>query len=175
MKAEFMLGTGTAKGEVVKTNDATVIVKLPNGKKIKRHVICKPTNERIFKMRELNIGSKRFTKIIVTDAPGQGGACHEYIVIEQPQTSDLANQTMVEFAKVSFQNGPVKEFGVNGCHQEDLLAIVIDRLRSFQAGPFSCRENAIALTKLEEAMHWLNHRTSDRQSQGVEGTTQHRK
>jgi hypothetical protein len=64
----------------------------------------------------------------------------------------------------------VKEFGVNGCHQEDLLAIVIDRLRSFQAGPFACRENALALTKIEEAMHWLNHRTSERKNRGVEGT-----
>lgn len=71
--------------------------------------------------------------------------------------------------------GPVKEFGVNGCHQEDLLEIVIDRLKSFQSGKFSCRENAIALTKLEEAMRWLNHRTKDRQQQGVEGANKHRK
>ena len=75
-----------------------------------------------------------------------------------------------EFGHVQFQNGPVKEFGVNGCHQEDLLAIVIDRLQSFQAGEFSCRENALALTKLEEAMHWLNHRTNARIARGVEGT-----
>lgn len=39
--------------------------------------------------------------------------------------------------------------------QEILLAIVIDRLRSFQSGPFSSRENALALTKCEEALHWL--------------------
>jgi hypothetical protein len=47
--------------------------------------------------------------------------------------------------------------------------ICIDRLRSFQSGDFKCRENALALTKLEEALHWLNHRTRDRQSRGVEG------
>jgi hypothetical protein len=38
MKAEFMLGTKTAKGEVVRKNNASVIVKLPNGKEIKRHI-----------------------------------------------------------------------------------------------------------------------------------------
>ena len=38
MKATFTLGTTTATGEVVKTNDATVIVKLPNGKRVKRHI-----------------------------------------------------------------------------------------------------------------------------------------
>jgi hypothetical protein len=53
--------------------------------------------------------------------------------------------------------------------QEDLLAIVIHRLQGFQTGPFKCRENALALTKLEEALHWLNHRTARRVSRGVEG------
>jgi hypothetical protein len=121
-------------------------------------------------MREVKIGSNRYTKIVVTDEPGQGGACHEYVVMEQPQTSDQAGYPMAEFAKVSFQNGPIREFGVNGCHQEDLIAIVIDRLQSFQQGEYACRENALALTKLEEAMHWLNHRTSARVARGVEGT-----
>ena len=50
-----------------------------------------------------------------------------------------------------------------------LLAIVIDRLRAFQAGPFACRENALALTKIEEAQHWLLHRTRARMTRGVEG------
>jgi len=125
-------------------------------------------------MRELEIGSRRFTKI-VKDEPGQGGACHEYYISPvQKTTNDQAEAPEGEFGFVQFQNGPVGEYGVNGCHQEDLLAIVIDRLRSFQAGPFACRENALALTKIEEAMHWLNHRTADRQAKGVEGTNQKR-
>lgn len=32
-----MLGLGSSNGEVVKVNDETVIVKLPNGKTVKRH------------------------------------------------------------------------------------------------------------------------------------------
>jgi hypothetical protein len=118
-------------------------------------------------MRVLPINPTRFTKVLVLDEPGQGNACHEYSI------GGAAAQSLAiadEFGHIKFQNGPVKEFGVNGCHQEDLLAIVIDRLRSFQSGEFACRENAIALTKLEEAVHWLNHRTSDREQRGVEGT-----
>ena len=88
-----------------------------------------------------------------------------------PQTSDEAALPAGEFGFVRFQNGPIGESGVNGCHQEDLLAIVIHRLRGFQSGEYACRENALALTKLEEAMHWLNHRTSERQKRGVEGTS----
>ena len=71
---------------------------------------------------------------------------------------------------IHFQNGTIPEAGYNGVTQEVLLAIVADRLRSFQAGPFSCRENALALTKIEEAQHWLQQRTLARMRRGVEGT-----
>lgn len=120
-------------------------------------------------MKKVEIGSSRFTEVLVMDEPGHGGACHEYIIVEVPQTS--AAETAAQFGSVRFQNGPVGENGVNGCHQEDLLAIVLHRLQSFQAGAYACRENAIAITKIEEAMHWLNHRTAQRQKRGVEGTS----
>jgi hypothetical protein len=71
-----------------------------------------------------------------------------------------------------FQHGPIKEVGVNGITNEALLAIVLDRLRGFQESPFKCRENAVAITKLEEAMMWLHKRTLDRERRGVEGTNQ---
>ncbi len=51
-----------------------------------------------------------------------------------------------------------------------LRVIVIDRLRWFQAGPFACRENALALTKIEEALHWLRYRTAERKARKFEGT-----
>jgi hypothetical protein len=98
--------------------------------------------------------------IIVTDQPGAGGANHEYAV----------KLPTGETTQISFQNGPINEAGVNGLTQEVLLAIVADRLRSFQAGQFACRENALALTKIEEAQLWLHKRTLARMSRGVEGT-----
>lgn len=101
--------------------------------------------------------------IEVQDEPGQGNACHEYVI------SDGASK---QFCYIAFQNGPVKEFGINGISNESLLAIVEDRLLGFQAGEFACRENAIALTKIQEAMMWLQKRTLDRLRRGVEGTNQ---
>ena len=73
---------------------------------------------------------------------------------------------------LNFQSGPVFESGTNGITGEMLIAILIDRLLYFQNGPHNCRENALALTKLEEALHWLNKRTRDRMARGVEGTNQ---
>ena len=74
-----------------------------------------------------------------------------------------------EHIRVKFQLGPVEEFGVNGTQVEDVIQIVVNRLEGFQRGPFKCRENALAITKLQEALHWLEHRTREREVRGVEG------
>lgn len=110
-------------------------------------------------------------EIYVCDEPGQGNACHVYQVsyCNNPGTDAGGASPM---CRVQFQNGPVKEFGINGITNESLLAIVEDRLCGFQSGPFACRENAVALTKLQECMMWLQKRTRDRVARGVEGTNQ---
>ncbi len=120
------------------------------------------------KVNDLN---KELT-IQVQDEPGQGGANHLYCVSYPgtPITSDDHPQPVSLF--VRFQNGPIKEAGINGVTQEALLEIVADRLRSFQAGPFSTKENAVALTHVETAQLWLHKRTLDRISRGVEGINQ---
>ena len=38
MDVTFMLGTGTAKGTIIKENEKTVIIQMPDGRTIKRHV-----------------------------------------------------------------------------------------------------------------------------------------
>ena len=121
-------------------------------------------------MRKVNIGTNRFTEVFATDGV-TFNANHEYIVVAAPAEGEeigLDNP----YAKVKFQEGPIKENGVNGCHNEDLIAIVIDRLQCLNQDDFKCRENSIAITKLEEALMWLNKRTLDRRSRGVEGTSQ---
>ncbi len=79
---------------------------------------------------------------------------------------------------VQFPNAP-KAYMLPFRHDQDdgftnevLLAIVLDRLRAFQSGALACRENALAITKLEEALHWLGHRSKQRTTRGVEGTSQ---
>ena len=107
-------------------------------------------------------------EVIVEDEPGDGGACHVYQILG-PVTDEGRYGV-----KMSFQNGPINENGngANGIHHEDLLSILIDRMRGFQSGDYACRENAIALTNLEEALMWLQKRTRDRMARGVEGTHQ---
>lgn len=116
--------------------------------------------------------------IFAADNPGHGGANHRYEITgfdteTNPSQYDVSGYG-ASFSRslIIFQNGPVDGDGngVNGITHEALLAIVADRLRSFQAGPYSCKANACALTHIEEAQHWLQQRTLERMRRGVEGT-----
>lgn len=111
-------------------------------------------------MQEIGIGTTRFTKVEASEGVTVGGAPIVYNI-------NRASDGLI-LADLSFQSQPAHK-GVNGCFMEDLIAICIHRLRAFQGGEFACREYALAITKLEEAAHWLNARTEDRQRRGVEG------
>ncbi len=136
-------------------------------------------------------------KLWVIDAPGSGGANHQYVIaypvkgapvpqmeeesvrLELPNGEEiifLSNSTLIHncklytFTQINFQNGPIKEYGVNGFTHEVLLAIVADRLQSFQNGPYATNDNATALTHVQSATLWLHKRTMERNARGVEGT-----
>jgi len=112
--------------------------------------------------------------IMVADERGAGGANHRYEITGFDASTNPSenneNGTGATRCTILFQNGTIPEKGTNGITQEVLLAIVADRLRGFQSGQFKCKENACALTHIEEAMHWLQQRTIARMRRGVEGT-----
>jgi len=66
------------------------------------------------------------------------------------------------------QDGPIKEAGVNGCQVDTIIAtakVILEELNK----KFPCRENSIAITKLDESLLWLGARTANREKRGVEG------
>jgi hypothetical protein len=114
--------------------------------------------------------------IRVADEAGAGWACHLYEISGWDSSSNASDPFVSrygnsgKYSTILFQNGPIKEVGVNGVTGEALLAIVIDRLRSFQAGPYACEDNAVALAHCEKALYALQGRTRKRIARGVEGT-----
>lgn len=118
--------------------------------------------------REINSQNDTWTMTVMGER-GSDGAHHHYRITTRgcKREPDVANAHGVW--DIVFQNGSIDEVGVNGLTSEALLFILVDRLRSFQSGPSSSRENALALTKCEEALHWLQQRTLDRMRRGVEG------
>ena len=77
----------------------------------------------------------------------------------------------VNSVSFTIQNGPVKENGVNGCQVDTIVAAAKKIIEGLNA-KFPCRENAMAITKLDECLMWLEKRTKDREVRGVEGTNQ---
>ena len=71
----------------------------------------------------------------------------------------------------TLQNGPVKEVGVNGCQVDTIIKAATVMLEGLNKN-FPCRENAVAITKLQEAAMWLEKRRKDREVRGVEGFSQ---
>jgi hypothetical protein len=109
------------------------------------------------------------------DEPGSGGAHHAYVIAgEHGYSANFSAPDPDNYGPddtvIVFQNGPINEAGVNGITHEALLVVVLDRLRSFQNGPYKCKANACAITHIEEAMHWLQQRTLERMHRGVEGS-----
>lgn len=78
---------------------------------------------------------------------------------------------------IDWQDGPLEfdyEKGErkekpNGAFTQDVILLLIDRLKYYQEGKFSSRENAIAITKLEEVLMWQQKRQDERVKRQVQG------
>lgn len=102
---------------------------------------------------------------IEADAPGPGGASHEYIIsVAMPE-----DRTRHWF--LQFQRGPRNDHdSTHGIVERVLTAVLIDRLTSFQAGEYACPENAEALSHLHAAHRCFKQRADSRAERGVLGT-----
>lgn len=102
---------------------------------------------------------------------------------EEHRLDDAGNPAGGESAgrgySIVWQDGPLvdpvsgERMEPNGAFVETVLEAAIGRMRFYQTGSngkFACRENALAITHMEEALHWLNARTAAREKRGVEGT-----
>ena len=120
-------------------------------------------------MRELSTIQKRekLNRVFASDEAGAGNANHEYGIYP----TENFGEDSEPLAVIRFQHGARKlPDSVHGVLDTDLLEIVRDRLKGFQQGEYSCRENACALTHLEEALMWMNRRVGDRIERQVLGT-----
>ena len=73
-----------------------------------------------------------------------------------------------KFQQITFYKMNEDGSSENGTTLEELLRVGIERLTDLNS-KFACRENSIAITKMQEALLWLNERTRERKERGVEG------
>lgn len=107
-----------------------------------------------------NLTNKYTTIYVETDF--NFNAPHNFKVVKSDDNEQIAD--------IHFQEGPIKECGVNGVCNEDLINMALCRLQHFQESEFKCEENANAIIYLKSALDELRKRTNKRESRGVEGT-----
>jgi hypothetical protein len=113
--------------------------------------------------------------ITALDAPGPGGASHDYVIAPdyvfgagQPDDVEQANHDAC--VRVRFQRGPRNEPGSRlGVLDSHLIEVVKDRYVGFQAGPFASPEGAEVLRHLQAALDLMEARAQERGARGVLG------
>lgn len=95
---------------------------------------------------------------------------HEYSVQNFDNKSVFTTISFIKKEPVSEGSTEMKVVQ-DGTTNEELIEVLIHRC-NFLGSKFPSRENSLAITKLEEALMWLNKRTADRIKRGVEGTHQ---
>lgn len=114
-----------------------------------------------FKELKSELSTQNFTKVL-KEGEFKFNAPHCYKIINAKCEEVLCY--------IHFQEGPVKEVGINGIFHEDLINIVIDRLETFQESDFACDDNQKALECFKEGLEHLRNRTRDRENRKVLGT-----
>lgn len=71
--------------------------------------------------------------------------------------------------EIKFQTGGTATKEKNGIFIEDLLIVAYAKLKEYN-DQIPCRENSIALAKIEESILWLTKRKLERKYRGVYGT-----
>ncbi|MBL1322212.1 MAG: hypothetical protein COA63_014305 [Methylophaga sp.] len=97
----------------------------------------------------------------------------DYKIFERDFRPNFPIQIRHDKNSISFtiQNDPIKENGINGCQVNTIFEAGLKILEGLN-DKYPCRENAIAITKFQEGIMWLEERTKDRETRGVEGTNQ---
>lgn len=121
-------------------------------------------------LKELTMRIQRednLNTVVYDDTVGPGNGRHYYEVLR----GNPVVEPVAILAQVQFQDGARTDpDAIAGVLETDLLEIVRHRLQCFQAGEFATRENALALTHIEEALLWLSKRVADRKERKVLGT-----
>lgn len=89
---------------------------------------------------------------------------HQFVV-------ESGNDAHTNLGVINFQKGPIREVGVNGITEMDLLNILAFRYEMFQKSAFASDYNAKTLKGIKLALAAQRLRNYDRERRGVEGTS----
>jgi hypothetical protein len=90
-------------------------------------------------------------------------------------TYKVTNEGLVDGAgaTITFCKGNKEDESIlrqEGFFTETLIQVAKQYLESVNIGPMSTRETSMVITKLDEALMWIQKRSDDRALRGVQGT-----
>lgn len=95
---------------------------------------------------------------------------HHKYELANHENKEVQGQT-IQFIQKESRDGLTFTTVSDGTTNEEVLEMLIDRMKGL-AAKVPSKETACAITKLEEALMWLEKRTRDRVKRGVENTPQ---
>ncbi len=95
-------------------------------------------------------------EVMSMDRPGPGGLCHQYEFYAAKEDG-----VGMAIGSLHFQEGRVKEVGVNGVQTEAIMSIMIDRLRTLYASEKATGREKCALMHLLKAREALTTEAPD--------------
>lgn len=106
-----------------------------------------------------------------TEPPGNSSH-HRYEFFYRPAAGEGGTQEPDQpICFLQFQRGPFDAPGsTRGVLSAAVIGALIDHHLGFQSGALATRENALVITKLEEALALIRERADDRARRGVLGT-----
>jgi hypothetical protein len=128
----------------------------------------KAINERIKTAKNLNKNYMKNPKVITTLREKSTYMVPTYYVDNEGLQD--ANPFEIQFCKGNKEDESV--FRQPGFFTETLIAVAKKYLEENNVGDLASRETAVAITKLDEALMWLNKRAEDRALRNVQGTYQ---
>lgn len=117
-------------------------------------------------MKHLQNAIKDFKPCVIKHGLNEKGYLE--IIKEFINVSDFIKLNSNEIT-FKIQDGVISENGVNGLQAIDLIKFSLELIKSLNQ-EFSCRENSLTITKLEEAIQSQESRTTNRIFRNVEGT-----
>lgn len=79
-----------------------------------------------------------------------------------------SGRAVIRFCKGNKENKEI--FRQEGLFTESLIAVAKEYLQDVNVGELASRETSMAITKLDEALMWINKRADDRKLRGVQAT-----
>ena len=121
----------------------------------------------VIKQLNLRVYPSDVSTVAVTHDDDYGGA-HLYHIRNSEGRANGESKYAGSEQKIQFVKKDLDGTIVPGLQDEQVILVLIDRLVKLN-NKFPSREGSLAITKLQEALHWLEARVKEREERGVLG------